>query len=333
MVRGRAASPKIGLFAAGTHEIVDIPRCAVHHPLVNEVAAAARVAIRVTATRPYAEPTHAGDLRAIQIVVERGSRTAQVVLVGRATTAASLRPLAGALVAGLGATLHSLWWNGQPERSNAVLGPYWEHIAGSETTREAIGGVDVFFPPGAFGQSHLDLAERLALRVREFVPDGARVAEYYCGVGPIGLGLLGRAAHLRFVESAPDGVHGLGLGIAARPADERARAEVVAGEAGASLAALDGVDVAIVDPPRKGLDGPLATRLAAAPPARVIYVSCDLASFARDAAILRAGGALRLTALEAWALFPNTDHIETLAVFDRSGAAPRKVDNPGPAPS
>lgn len=316
MVRGRAASPKIGIFAGGTHEIVDIPRCGVHHPLVNEVAAALREAIRATGTRPYADRTHAGALRAVQVVVERPTRSAQVVLVGNATMPDALRLLAAALVTGLGASLHSLWWNGQPERSNAILGPHWERFAGPEATRESIGGADIFFPPGAFGQSHLDLADRLVARIHEFVPDGARVAEFYCGVGPIGLGLLTRAAQVRFVESAPGGLRGLALGIAARPEQERARTEVVAAQAGASLAALDGADVVIVDPPRKGLDASLAARLAASPPARLIYVSCGLASFERDAALLLGAGALRLALLEAWSLFPNTEHVETLAVFE-----------------
>jgi tRNA/tmRNA/rRNA uracil-C5-methylase (TrmA/RlmC/RlmD family) len=66
MARGRSASPKIGLFQAGSHRIVDVPRCAVHHPRINEVAAALRRAIRATGARPYAERLHAGELRAAQ---------------------------------------------------------------------------------------------------------------------------------------------------------------------------------------------------------------------------------------------------------------------------
>jgi tRNA/tmRNA/rRNA uracil-C5-methylase (TrmA/RlmC/RlmD family) len=284
---------------------------------VNEVAAAARAAIRATGVRPYADASHAGTLRAIQVVVERASGSAQVVLVANATSSASVRVLADALVAGLGASLHSLWWNGQPERSNAILGPHWERLAGPEAVRESIGGADVFFPPSAFGQSHLDLADRLVARVHEWVPDGARVAEYYSGCGPIGLGLLARAAHVTFVESAPGGLHGLALGIAARPDAERARATVIGREAGHALEALDGADVAVVDPPRKGLDAPLAEALAASPPARVVYVSCDVASLQRDTAVLLGGGRLRLASLEAFELFPNTEHVEALAIFER----------------
>jgi tRNA/tmRNA/rRNA uracil-C5-methylase (TrmA/RlmC/RlmD family) len=317
MLRGRARSPKIGIFEAGTHDVVDIPRCRVHHPLVNVVAAALREAIRATGTRPYSERTHTGVLRAVQIVIERASQTAQVVLVANATEPDSIAELANALADRLGERLHSLWWNGNPERSNTILGSSWQHLRGPDAVCESVCGAQVFFPPGAFGQSHLELADALVARVHEWVPDGARVAEYYAGCGPIGLGLLRRATRVVFVESAPDAVRGLAMGIAARPEREQQRAAVIAGSAGEALEAREGAQVVIVDPPRRGLDASLATRLAADPPPVLIYVSCDLQSFHRDAAQLVAGGHARLVAFEAWSLFPNTEHVETLARFER----------------
>jgi tRNA/tmRNA/rRNA uracil-C5-methylase (TrmA/RlmC/RlmD family) len=315
MVRGRAASPKLGLFQEGTHRLADIPRCAVHHPLVNEVAAAARDAIRATATRPYADRPHAGDLRALQVVVERASGRAQVVLVGNAEAPAPLEPLADALAARLGASLQSLWWNGNPARTNAILGPHWRCWRGPEAVRERIGGADVFFPPGAFGQSHLDLADRLVDAVQAQVPDGARVLELYAGCGPLGRGLLSRAARVVFVESAPDAVRGLALGLAARPPAERERAEVVAGEAAAAADLVAGADVVVADPPRRGLDASVLDALAASPPRLFLYVSCGLDSFEAQCARLVAGG-LRLAGLSVYDLFPNTEHVETLARFE-----------------
>jgi 23S rRNA (uracil1939-C5)-methyltransferase len=327
MVRGRAASPKIGIFQTGSHRIADIPRCAVHHPRVNEVAGALRAAIRATGVRPYADRPHAGDLRALQVVVERASGRAQVVLVGNARGPEPLAALADALAASLGDALHSLWWNGQPERTNAVLGPLWRRwrpdaSAGEAAgaVREEIGGVPVLFPPDAFGQSHLDLADRIVERIHAWTPPGARIVELYAGCGPIGLGLLARSARVTFVESAPGAVRGLALGLAERPAEERARAHVVAGSAAAAAGALAGADVVIADPPRKGLDPQVLASLCAAPPERFVYVSCDLDSFARDVAALAAAGTLRLAELVACDLFPNTTHVETLARFVRAGA-------------
>src|SRR4029450_200073 len=80
-VRGRAGSPKVGLFQEGSPRIVDIPRCLVPPPLVNEVAAAVKAAVRRSGAAPYADRAHRGLLRAVQVVVERHTGAAQVVLV------------------------------------------------------------------------------------------------------------------------------------------------------------------------------------------------------------------------------------------------------------
>ncbi len=327
MVRGRATSPKLGIFQSGSHRIADIPRCRIHHPRINEVAAAARAAIRATGVRPYADRPHRGELRAMQVVVERGSGCAQVVLIANAREPEPLAALAADLAERLGPTLHSLWWNGQTLRSNVLLGPHWHRWqpnssdASAGAVRESIGGVDVFFPPGAFGQSHLDLADRIVERIHAWVPDGATVTELYAGCGSIGLGLLGRCAWVRFVEIAPEAVRGLALGVAARPQAERARAQVREAPAEDATDALHGAELVIADPPRKGLDARLLDAVSVAPPGRLVYLSCDLDSFERDATRLVAPGRLRLAEIIACDLFPNTSHVETLARFERRESA------------
>src|SRR5205085_2312593 len=80
-VRGRASSPKIGIFQEGSHRIADIPSCTIHHPAINAAARAIRDAVRRTGTAPYADKPHAGLLRYVQLVVERGSGMVQITLV------------------------------------------------------------------------------------------------------------------------------------------------------------------------------------------------------------------------------------------------------------
>ena len=87
----------------------------------------------------------------------------------------------------------------------------------------------MFFPPGAFGQANLPLFERRGPGAG-WVPDGARVLEFHAGCGAIGLGLLPRS-RIAFNEVAPAALEGLALGLAARPADERARTTVLPGPA------------------------------------------------------------------------------------------------------
>jgi tRNA/tmRNA/rRNA uracil-C5-methylase (TrmA/RlmC/RlmD family) len=175
----------------------------------------------------------------------------------------------------------------------------------------------VHYPPGAFGQNNLDVAERIVEHVRAQVPAGSRVAEFYGGVGAIGLSLLPGLGALRVNEVSPHSLQGLELGLAALDAAQRAKVEVVPGPAGDSCAAAESVDVVIADPPRKGLDAPLRQRLSAQPPPKFIYVSCGIESLLSDAAALTAAG-LRLTALTAFNLMPYTEHVETVACFERA---------------
>ncbi|HKC52573.1 MAG TPA: hypothetical protein VKF60_17425, partial [Myxococcota bacterium] len=182
-VRGRAASPKLGIFQTGTHRIADIPRCGIHHPAVNLVASALRRAIRETGVEPYADGPGRGVLRYLQVAVERTGGRAQVVLVGNGDSPEPLAPLFAALERELGERLQGLFWNGNSTPGNAILGPRWERISGEEALCEPVAGVDVFHPPGAFGQSHPELFESLAASARRALPDGARALELYAGSG------------------------------------------------------------------------------------------------------------------------------------------------------
>lgn len=317
-IRGRMGSPKIGLFAEGTHRVVPVPQCRVHHPLINRVAQSVREALIEAQVPPYSEAPHMGLARYLQVVIERRSERAQVVLVANSATSAPLTSALALIRERLGAQLHSLWFNAQCERSNVILGPTFEHLAGAESVVERFGGAEVHYPPGAFGQSNLEVAEQIIAHIRRQIPEGACVAEFYAGVGAIGLSLLGQLQALRLNEAAPQSLHGLALGIAALDAGSRERVGVTPGPAAAALELALGADVVIVDPPRKGLDAPLALQLSAQPPQRLLYASCDIDSLLRDVTRLLAPGRLRLAALTAFDLMPYTDHVETLARFERA---------------
>jgi tRNA/tmRNA/rRNA uracil-C5-methylase (TrmA/RlmC/RlmD family) len=316
-VRGRATSPKVGIFQEDSHRIVDIPRCVVHHPLINDVAAAVKTAVRRTRPTLYGDRSHRGRLRYLQVVVERSSGTAQVVLVANDEIHDALDATAAALADTLGPRLHSLWWNGNTTTTNAILGPRWHRWAGPETTCESIGGARIFYPPGAFGQANLPLAERLVELVHGWVPAGARVLELHAGVGAIGLGLVARGHAVVFNEVSRWSLVGLNLGLDALGPAVRERTRVLRGPAASHLRAVDDADVVICDPPRRGLEPPLLARLAADPPSRLILVSCSLDAFLREARTLVDGGRARLATLVPFALFPFTDHVETVALFER----------------
>jgi tRNA/tmRNA/rRNA uracil-C5-methylase (TrmA/RlmC/RlmD family) len=306
------------MFQLGTHRIVHIPDCRVQHPLINRVAAVVRGALIDADVAPYADAPHVGLARYLQVVVERSSQSAQVVLVANSPTVEPLAACLDLIRQRLGSDLHSLWFNAHCERSNAILGPVFQNWCGPASVIERFGGPAVYYPPGAFGQNNLDIAERIVEHLRDQVPAGARVAEFYAGVGAIGLSLLPRVREIRMNELSPHSLHGLALGLAALDPADRARVEVVPGPAGEAWQAASGADVVIADPPRKGLDPDLAEYLRAQPPERFLYVSCGLESFLDDTERLTSGGQLRLRGLSAFNLMPFTEHVETVACFERA---------------
>ena len=317
-VRGRVGAPKLGLFELGTHRVVHIPNCVVHHPLVNRVAGIVRRAIAETRLTSYSDQAQLGLVRYLQVVVERASQTAQVVLVANDPSPAPLAACLELVRGRLGTELHSLWVNANTAHGNTILGPGFHHWCGPDSVVETFGGAAVHYPPGAFGQNNLDLAARLVERIGEWIPTGSRVAEFYAGVGAIGLSILGRVSAISLNEVAASSLAGLERGLAALEPQERAKVTVVPGEAGAMHAGAAGADVVIADPPRKGLDPLLVDALLREPPARFVYASCGLESFLADTTRLTASGRLRLAELEVFNLMPYTEHLETLARFERA---------------
>ena len=316
-IRGRLGTPKLGLFELGTHRVVHIPNCIVQHPLINRVAAVVRRALVEARVTSYSDGAHLGLARYLQVVVERSSQTAQVVIVANSATPEPLAACLDLIRERLGNELHSLWFNANLERSNTILGPNFQNWCGPESVVEHFGGAAVHYPPGAFGQNNLDIAQAIIEHVRAQIPEGARVTEFYAGVGAIGLSVLARISQLRMNEVGAHSLRGLELGLAQLEPADRAKISVVPGPAGAACLAAAGSEVVLADPPRKGLDPELTGYLGEQPPERFVYVSCGLESLLHDTAQLTSGGRLRLRALNAFNLLPFTEHVETVAHFER----------------
>jgi 23S rRNA (uracil1939-C5)-methyltransferase len=317
-IRGHVGSPKLGLFQQGTHRVVHIPNCSVHHPLINRVAAVVRRALVDSRTTSYSDTAHLGLARYLQVVIERSSQTAQVVMVANCATPEPLAACLDLIRERLGSELHSLWFNSNRERSNTILGPDFELWSGPASVVERFGGAAVHYPPGAFGQSNLEIAQSIIEHIRGEIPDGTRVVEFYAGVGAIGLSVLALAHEIRMNEINPHSLHGLEFALAQLDPVIRDKVFIVPGAAGTSHLAAAGADVVIADPPRKGLDPQLTEYLSKQPPARFLYVSCGVESFLSDTAQLTSRGKLRLGALTAFNLLPFTAHVETVARFERA---------------
>jgi 23S rRNA (uracil1939-C5)-methyltransferase len=169
--------------------------------------------------------------------------------------------------------------------------------------------------PESFFQAHEALRGRLAEAVWEAAGRGRRALELFAGVGFFTLGLARRFDATVAVEGEPAAsadLHGnvarAGLG-AVRVVEASVERALAAG------VLRPAPDVVVLDPPRSGLSPASRRALAGLPDARLVYVSCDPATLARDAAALVTGGR-RLCSLRAFDLFPQTSHVEALAVFE-----------------
>jgi tRNA/tmRNA/rRNA uracil-C5-methylase (TrmA/RlmC/RlmD family) len=316
-IRGRVGSPKLGLFELGSHRVVHIPSCRVQHPLINRVASVVRRALAEARVTSYSDKARTGIARYLQVVVERASQSAQVVMVGHSPTAEPLAECFSLIRERLGSDLHSLWFNANLEPTNTIMGPMFENVCGPAAVIESFGGPDIHYPPGAFGQSNLEIAERIIAHVRERIPEEAHVAEFYAGVGAIGLSVLERVREIRINEVSAQSLQGLALGIEGLEPAERRKVSVFQGPAASALDTARAAQVVIVDPPRKGLDVELKADFLERPPERLLYVSCGLTSLLADISELTAAGTMRLAELTAFNLMPFTGHVETVARLER----------------
>lgn len=311
----------IGIFEAGSHRLVSIPRCPVHHPNINRLVKKMLAVDQEIPLSLYDEASHTGLLRALQVAVEPASGLLQVLLLVRDPLEPKhqIKELLKELIAALveAPWLHSLWLGALPDRTNSLMAQGLEPLFGPAHYCEQSGGVSNFYPPGAFGQANPALHQRAVKEIHRYVWEDAPLAEYYCGVGTIGLGLLHPGRRATFNELGDGSLQGLRLGLKNLVVAQN-NVTVLAGPAGDHAEAYDAEGIVIVDPPRKGLDDALMDRLLEDPPRRLIYLSCGIEALIRESAEIQSKGLLSLTHLSAFNYFPFTQHVETLAVFDRN---------------
>jgi 23S rRNA (uracil1939-C5)-methyltransferase len=213
----------------------------------------------------------------------------------------------------------------------------WELSSDAEATRAAplargggprltlrLAGDAIGISPGVFTQPNALLHERLAERVLARVGCGGSALELYAGAGFFTLGLARRFDVLAAVEAFPAAVDDLRQNLAAARIDhvEVFEADV---SSDAWLAPAGVTDLVLLDPPRTGLQRPLLERLLRIAPRRLVYLSCDPATLARDLGHLVRGG-YELQHVEAFDLFPQTPHVEVLVVLEGD---PRALSDAG----
>jgi 23S rRNA (uracil1939-C5)-methyltransferase len=190
-----------------------------------------------------------------------------------------------------------------------------ETIAGVATVSDSIGSLVLKRDVRAFFQGNRFLLETLVRHVSELVPESGPVVDLYAGVGLFGLSLAAAGrSDIALVEGDPISAHDLEAN--ARPFVERARVERSSVEDFLRHRRVAPATTLIVDPPRTGMSREAVQGILQVKPARLLYVSCDVATLARDVRALVDRGYV-LEQINAFDLFPNTAHVESVCVLGR----------------
>jgi 23S rRNA (uracil1939-C5)-methyltransferase len=268
---------------------------------------------RAAGHEPWDRRTHTGFLR--NLVVREGRRTGELQV--RLVTSPG-RLDADALTAAVGCD--GLFWTQTPDLGESTQGGETALLAGAPRLRERLGDLELLISPDAFFQTNTEMAERLygtavelaALRGHE------RVFDLFSGIGTIALTLAARAREVVGVEiveaAVADAIDNARL-------NEVANASFYAGDIRLAMRELveraGRPDVVVIDPPRAGLSQKVVRRIVEAGPRRIVYVSCNPTTLAPNAAQLAEAG-WTLTRVRPVDMFPQTPHIECVALLERS---------------
>ena len=299
----------IGCYARGSHKIIDTQSCAIQHAGNDKILAAVRTVAEKFKLQPYDEDTHRGFLRHVMGRVGCGGEL-MIVLVTATKNFPNAKNFCRALLNEL-PDVTSIQQNVQTYHNNVILGRDTKILYGKATIRDRIGGLNFNISARSFFQVNTAQAEVLYRTARDFAElrGGETVVDAYCGTGTIGLFMARRARKIIGVEIVSSAV-----ADAKKNARENniRNAEFIVGDAAKVLPKIfDRADVVVVDPPRAGCDKKVLETFAAMEPEKIIYVSCNPATLARDLAILAAAG-YRAKKIQPVDMFPFTSHVESV---------------------
>ena len=320
----------IGFYAGRTHHIVEQTDCCIGAPENGEVLRKVKAYMQKNQIRPYNEEHHSGIVRHILIRTGYHTKEIMVCLIVNAAKASCLKnaeQLTESLREMDGMT--SVMVNFNTEKTNVILGKKSEVLWGQPYIEDFIGNVKYQISPQSFFQVNPMQTEKLYAKALEYagLTGNETVWDLYCGIGTISLFLAKNARKVYGVEIVPQAIEDarnnakrngidnaeffVGKAEEVVPAFyEKALKQAQDSEAGKSIRP----DVVVVDPPRKGCEEVLLETIVKMQPQRIVYVSCDSATLARDLKFLSANG-YAVKKVQPVDQFGHSVHVETVVLL------------------
>ena len=311
--------PQYGFYRDRSHELVPVERCLIQDELSERAAAAVVRFMREHDIPAYDEASGKGLVRHVFCRRARRTDDAVVCIVAAGGFGAQTQSLVDALHNAC-PELSGIVLNVNKTRGNTVLAGDFYTLWGKAEMVDELCGSRFEIAPQAFFQVNPPQAERLYELACEYAAPGkdSLVLDLYCGAGTITLALAKSAGHVIGAEIVPEAIENA---RANAEANGIKNAEFFCGDAGeaAETLARRGLrpELIVVDPPRKGMSEEAVRAVSSMRPERIVYVSCDPATLARD--ILRFDSlGYRLEKATAVDMFPRTHHVETVALITRA---------------
>ena len=317
-VREAGGRPQSGFFAPRTHELIPVSSCLIQNEAADKVTAALLDFMRENGISAYDEKTGRGLVRHVFVrcAVNTPDCVACIVAAGGfgGKTQALVRHLTESCPGLTGIVL-----NVNKTAGNTVLAGSFHTLWGRDTIRDSLCGIEYEISPQAFYQINPPQAEKLYQRAVEYADCGAgdTVLDLYCGAGTISLFLAKTAGRVIGAEIIPEAIEN-----AKRNAERNGieNAEFICADASQAAESFlkAGIRPAavVVDPPRKGMEESAVRAVCGMEPDRVVYVSCNPATLARDITVFNACG-YELKKATAVDMFPRTSHVETVVLMSK----------------
>ena len=314
------AGLSFGIYKPGTHQVVTHERCRIHPPVFDRLAARVIELCTQAKVSAYDEATHTGHLRHIGIRISKDESQLLLILV---TRSAKL-PFSGLLVKKLTAefpNLVGIVQNINRQVTNVILGSEERLLYGQPYLMDELLDKQFRVHYQSFWQANSRVAELLVRQIKNQVDSGCTLIDAYSGSGSIGIVCADKTHQTFCIESNP---------AATQDAEYNAQLN---GVGNISFINADCADVmptlvermqsgytrlnVVLDPPRTGAQREVLEAIIASPASKVIYMSCYPITLVRDLQILCDEGGFKLKSVEAFDMFPQTWHIESLAVLER----------------
>lgn len=317
-VRSENGEPQIGFYRKNSHQVIDIAACPVQHPQTTDIIMAIRQWMKDLNIAGYDEANHAGCLR--YVMIRHGFKTGACMVV--LVTLTEELPGEAELLHYLKACgkIDSVIHNVNPERVNRILGTQQRVCDGTDAIEDELHGLTFSISAHSFYQVNPQQTDQLyatALRFAELTGDET-VFDIYCGIGTISLYLAQEAKKVIGIEVVAQAIEDARNNARWNHLDNT---EFYTGKAEEVVPALytqgARADVVVVDPPRKGCELAVLNTMAAMKPERIVYVSCDPDSLARDLVVLQQAG-YSIKKVQPVDMFPHSMHVETVVQLTRN---------------